>query len=161
MSQVFTVDLVEGGTGIVAEGDPAYPLCKELQKAGYDRLVLSLSALASGTVKDSMEQDRQGFATIDEECIVRSAAFEDQKARLTGDKPCTHHWVIDAPQPGVKMVHGKCKYCGEEKGHKAHMDEQTGPITFAGPLANTVVMQEWKDRMRWAEELAGTRKRAA
>lgn len=164
MSQTFVVELVEGGIGIVAEGDPAYPLCRDLQKTGYSNLVLSHLAFATGRVKDSMRFDDTKLLDLpDDDRIVRTAAFADQAAHIEEDRPCVHHWKIETPEAGAVKVSGRCKYCGAEK----EDFDPWGPVSTESKdeavrfIGKGTVVSDWYARLKDAEQVAGVYRKAA
>ncbi|GMU40812.1 MAG: hypothetical protein AMXMBFR23_16780 [Chloroflexota bacterium] len=82
----------------------------------------------------------------------RFAEAEKQPKRtvITGGKPnCVHHWVIDAPVPGVRGANGICKRC-EARRHFEHAADgwereswNAGPASLAGRLSPTVDQSDW------------------
>jgi hypothetical protein len=163
MSQVFKVEIVEGGSGVVAEGDPAYPLCRRLQQAGYTAIVLPLVVFMSGNLKNRRHMLTQSSKSNVkhwplQKRILASAAAEDQLSLVEGDAEtsCVHHWILDEkvadPTPGI------CKICGETRDFPRYPEINTSKMGWNREFSK--VHNEWADRLREAEYLAGLRKAA-
>lgn len=54
-----------------------------------------------------------------------------------GQSDCKHHHVFESPKPGCELVHGVCKFCGDEEDRPARSSFDYG----RGPLTR----QEWRE----------------
>jgi hypothetical protein len=156
VSQVFTVELVEGGQGVVYEGDPAYHICKRLQRLGYSRLFLTVPILASGNVKE-----RRVLKVVNDPCIVSLAAAADQLSNVSqdeGEPECRHHWIISessAADIEEKGHQGTCKFCGIKKifPRDPKVDWRNRPTVRSKEYQ--AALKDWNARLREAELQAG------
>lgn len=170
MSQTFTVTLVEGGRALVADGDPAYRLCRSLQRLGYDRLVLPLAVVMAGRAEDRrlmLETDRV-MQSEEQSCILRAAAedmlslqdAQDDDAGSLAD--CVHHWILETPEEGTESVRGTCKVCGKEQDHRLSRDvdvkKRANGLYFERNYRQE--LEDWRTRLSEAENQAGLRRAA-
>ena len=150
------MELVEGGRGLVCEGDPAYLICKELQRVGYSKLILSLPVFASGNVKERRLMD-----TGQEIDILQLAQATDQMAVLEEGElevKCVHHWIVAEPENAKSL--GKCKFCGEEREFPLHPTVRTNKERFNDRVPEQRLREVWEDynrRLNDALRLTGGR----
>lgn len=151
MSQVFTVELVEGGQGVVYEGDPAYHICKSLQRLGYNRLFLTVPILASGNVKE-----RRILKSVEEDGIIRLAAFRDQLSNNPGPElECRHHWILGEASSDTEEIEGTCKFCSAVQTWPRNPKLNWREMPTVRSKEYQDAIKDWNARLREAELQAG------
>lgn len=161
MSQPIRVQLAEGGTGYVQEGDPAWTVCRALQKRGFTNIFLPRMTLLSGKPDDL-------FCASDySQDIVRVAQTQDQMASLEQQEfPCVHHWVLETPNPEKDHIDGRCKFCNLSGTFPKQVEVDYRAIRTArmtpelGKLKRAVEA-DWRTRLSDAEFIAGVYSKAA
>lgn len=134
----------------MAPEDPAYDLCRTLQKAGYTRIVLPLLVFMSGNLK----QGRRILTMSNSPSSELSLAAADDQLSLVADEvpaKCIHHWLLD--EQGANPVHAVCKICSEERDFTLGPEINTSKLTYYRGWLD--IHNEWLDRLRSAEALAG------
>jgi len=97
--QTFVVEFVEGGVGMVFDGDPAYTLCKELSKKGYVTFIMPRMTFLTGNAEI-------GYAGP----TIETTAWEDQRMMLDNpDMQCSAHY-FDVGTSGNLLT---CDACGD------------------------------------------------
>ncbi len=146
--QTFRIQLVEGGEGVVAEGDPAYDICKEIRKKGFTNIVLPLATLASGELSEKLlEADMD-----DDETFERMAGYYEQATYVTSENSsCIHHYILNEPVPGEGDT-GICKWCGNIREY-----ERFKEILWSSDeaRARSYALREWERRLTEEEDLIG------
>lgn len=146
--QSFRIQLVEGGEGIVAEGDPAYEICKRLRKEGFTNIIIPLTTLATGQLSEKLLDAEMD----DSETFERMAGYYEQAAHVTDiDTDCVHHYILTEPTPG-KNDQGTCKWCGNEREYGRFTE-----IAWSSEeaQARTYALQEWRKHLTEEENLIG------
>lgn len=143
----FKIQLVEGGTGVVAEEDPAYPLCKAIRKSGFTDIVLPLATLATGVLSDRLLS-----VDVDEdETFELLAGYSEQAAHVMDiEQTCVHHYILTMPRPNEPDV-GTCKWCSDTKTYERFPSGQL--LTSRQEMKNRKAMIEWESKLRIQESL--------
>ena len=158
-SAPISVELVEGGKGLVFPGDPAYDYCRELQKKGYTTLYLGLLTLMGGrpTRRYRMDDDMA-------DDMIRVLAAEDQAEMVEESRPCTHHWMLGPTDFETHKTEGVCKVCGETRSFKTHFAVNYKGGKVSTPAERSAIARsraDWQERYHAAVELTGQKAKAA
>ena len=145
--QTFRIKLVEGGEGVVAEGDPAYEICKEIRKSGFTDIVLPLTTLATGQLSEKLlEAD-----VDDDETFERLAGYYEQTTYVSNTTSCVHHYILTEPEPEKNDV-GTCKWCGNKKEYDRFTEI---PWSSDEARSRAYALREWERRLTEEEDLIG------